>query len=361
MKNQFNYKTFNPTAFGRYIENLPQVKKNELIRSSVLKPNFEIKRAFNEQSGSSYAILPMYGRIEGEVINYDGQTDIVPNATHTFQRGVVVVGRANAWLEDDFTQDLTSGVGFMSNVAMQVSEYFDEVDQSTLLAILDGIFKMTGDENQKFVTNHTFDISSMQGEESKIGLTTLNSSIQKACGDNKSKFAIVIMHSCVATNLENLNLLNYLKYTDQNGIQRDLTLATWNGKIVLIDDSMPVTLSTSSSNSIDSSRNKTNSDPIYTTYILGKGAFDFENIGTKVPYEISRDPKTNGGQDTLYARSRKCFAPYGISYTMKSQASLSPTNEELANGTNWTLVCDSEGKKFIDHKAIPIARIISKG
>ena len=47
------------------------------------------------------------------------------------------------------------------------------------------------------------------------------------------------MHSQVATNLENLNLLAYLKYTDANGIQRDLSLGTWNGKVVLVDDSMP--------------------------------------------------------------------------------------------------------------------------
>lgn len=344
---QFNYKTFNPIAFGRYIESIPKVKKNELVRSSVLKPNLEIKRAFSESSSSSYAILPMYGRIEGDAINYDGQTDIIPNTTSTFERGVVVVGRANAWLEDDFSQDITGGVSFMSNVARQVSDYFDEVDQNTLLAILEGIFDMSGTENEEFVDSHTLDISEEQDDASKIGLTTLNTAVQNACGDNKTKFSIVIMHSCVATNLENLNLLNYLKYTDQYGIQRDLTLATLNGKVVLVDDSMPTY--------------ELNGETIYITYVLGKGAFDFENIGTKVPYELNRDPKTNGGQDTLYARTRKCFAPYGISYTKTNQASLSPTDEELADGNNWSLVCNPENNKFIDHKSIPIARIISKG
>lgn len=343
---QFNHKSFNQVAFGKYIESLPNTKKNELIKSNVLKPNLEIRRAFSSQGGTGYAILPMYGRIGGDAINYDGKTDISTNATKTFERGVVVVGRANAWLEDDFSEDITGGVSFMSNVARQVNDYFDEVDQKTLLAILQGIFSMTSGENKKFVDEHTFDISD-EPSNNTIDATTINSAIQKACGDNKSKFSIVIMHSVVATNLENLNLLNYLKYTDNNGIQRDLALATLNGKIVLIDDSMPV----------DDS-DGTNS---YTTYILGNGAIDFEDIGAKVPYEINRDPKTNGGQDTLYARTRKCFAPFGISYTKASQASLSPTDEELAKGENWSLVCDVEKGKYIDHKAIPIARIISKG
>ncbi|WP_317367733.1 major capsid protein [uncultured Tyzzerella sp.] len=341
---EFNHKSFNQVAFGKYIENLPNVKKNELIKSAVLKPNAEIKRAFSSQGGTGYAILPMYGRIGGEALNYDGKTDIVPNATKTFERGVVVVGRANAWLEDDFSEDITGGVSFMSNVAKQVNEYFDEIDQKTLLAILKGIFSMTGGKNQNFVDNHTYDISAL--ENPKIDVTTLNTAIQKACGDNKTKFSIVIMHSVVATNLENLNLLNYLKYTDKNGIQRDLGLATLNGKIVLIDDSMPV---------------EDDGEKKYTTYILGKGAIDFENIGAKVPYEINRDPKTNGGQDTLYARTRKCFAPFGISYTKKHQSSLSPTDAELENGGNWSLVKDVENGAFIEDKAIPIARIISKG
>lgn len=338
-------KTFNQVAFGRYIENLPKAKKSELIKSEVLKRNNEIKRAFSSQGGTGYAILPMYGRIEGDATNYDGVSDIEPKATKTFERGVVVVGRANAWLEDDFSEDITGGVSFMSNVARQVGEYFDEVDQDTLINILKGIFSMTGAKNTEFVDNHTYDITGE--EDGKIGVTTLNNAIQKACGDNKSKFAIVIMHSVVATNLENLNLLNYIKYTDINGMQRDLGLGTLNGKVVLIDDSMPVETSEGGDK--------------YTTYVLGKGAIDFEDIGAKVPYEIHRDPKANGGQSTLYARTRKCFAPFGISYKKIEQVTLSPTNEELSNGKNWSLVKDTNDGQYIDHKTIPIARIVSKG
>ncbi len=48
------------------------------------------------------------------------------------------------------------------------------------------------------------------------------------------------MHSEVATNLENMKLLKYMTQTDANGIERELSLGTWNGRIVLIDDNMPV-------------------------------------------------------------------------------------------------------------------------
>lgn len=99
--------------------------------------------------------------------------------------------------------------------------------------------------------------------------------------------------------------------------------------------------------------------------MLGEGTINYEDIGAKVPYEMARDPKTNGGQDTLYTRQRKVFAPFGLSYEKKSQASLSPTDEELANGVNWALVHSGEeneqDRSYIDHKAVAIARIKSRG
>ena len=101
----------------------------------------------------------------------------------------------------------------------------------------------------------------------------------------------------------------------------------------------------------------------YTTYVFGDGAIEYTNCGAKVPAEMSRDPKTNGGQDTLYNRQRKCFAPYGISFTKAVMSTLSPTDAELANGANWELVNTggNNNKQYISLKAIPIARIISLG
>ena len=236
---KFDAKSFNPQAFGKYVERIPKTRKNELIKSRVLKGNKEIRDAFSSQTGTAYAVLPMYGRIGGKVQNYDGETDMDPQGSTTYERGVVVVGRMGSWVEKDFSTDITGGVDFMDNVAAQVSEYFEDVDQDTLLAVLKGIFAMTGAKNLEFVNNHTFDITEEEGEKAKAGATTLNSAIQKASGDKKAKFTMAIMHSTVATNLENLQLLAYLKYTDANGVQRDLTLASWNGRVVLIDDNMP--------------------------------------------------------------------------------------------------------------------------
>lgn len=242
---KFDAKSFNERAFGKYVDIVPKLKKNELIKSKALQPSSEIKQVFSGQTGVVYATIPMYGRIDGDALNYDGETNITATSTTTFERGVVVIGRAKAWMEKDFSEDVTEGAGFMSNVAKQVAEYWDEIDQDTLLAILEGIFSMTGAGNLKFVDGHTYDITGLGNDSAGkplniVNAATLNTAIQKASGDKKKKFTISIMHSVIATNLENLKLLAYMTYTDANGIERQLELATWNGRAVIIDDGMPV-------------------------------------------------------------------------------------------------------------------------
>ena len=346
---KFDSKSFNPQAFGGYVETLPQTNRDELIKSSVLKSDAELSELFSSQTGSVYAVRPIHGRIDGDGQNYDGQTDIEASTTDTYEQGVIVVGRSGAWVEKDFSYDVTSGVDFMDQVGKQVATWWDGIFSGVLMSIIKGVFAMTGDKNLEFVNNHTYDIT---GEvDNEVGVATLNSAIQQAAGDHRANFTMALMHSAVATNLENQNLLQHLKYTDANGVQRALPLGTWNGRTVIIDDSMPA-------------EKQDDGTVKYTTYLFGDGAISYAPIGAKVPYEMDRNPAKNGGEDTLYARDRKCYAPYGISFTKKSVATLSPTNAELANGANWTLVDNGkEGSelKTINHKHIAIARIISLG
>lgn len=399
---KFDAKSFNGEAFKYMVGRVPNLHMSEIKKSKALASNPDIKDVLTSQNGTAYARIAMRGLLDGDAVNYDGQTDITATSTKTFEQGVVVVGRAKAWKEKDFSYDVTGGVDFMQNIANQVGIYWDGVDQDTILAVLDGIFSMTGTKNLEFVNKHTYDVT--EKVEGNMSATTLNSATNKACGANKKKFTLVFMHSDVATNLENLNLVAHLKYTDKDGIQRELDLYTWNGKLVVIDDDMPTveqegffikaTSKTEGAKKIVANSATPATGEIklesvtpvgesyttpavgdyvvfvedfteYTTYVLGNGSISYEDIGAKVPYEMQRDPKTNGGEDVLYTRQRKVFAPFGISYEKSSQATLSPTDAELKNGANWSLVHSGESvaanRSYINHKAIPIARIKSRG
>lgn len=350
----FDSKNFNAEVFAGYVARMPNTKRNAMIQSRAIRLRPDLAAAMKDQDGGNYITTVLSGTISGsEPQNYDGQTDMTPDNTKTFKHSRVVVGRMKGWTENDFSKDITGGQDFMENIAQQISEYWSEVDQDTLLYILKGIFAMTGTENKKFVDAHTSDVTAVVNSEGKTGYmdaTTMNSAMQKACGDNKTAFSLAIMHSTVSTNLENLKLLTYLKYTDSNGMERQIGLGSLNGRMVLIDDDMPVAAASDGKKK-------------YTTYVLGDGAFELTDCGAAVPFEVDRDPEKNGGQDKLYSRQRKSFAPYGISFTQASMASLSPTNAELAMGVNWELVNTNtaEGKEYIAHKLIPIAQIISFG
>lgn len=387
---KFDAKSFNAEAFKYKVGTVPNLKMNEIKKSAALAANPDIKSVFSNQDGTGYARIAMRGLLDGDAVNYDGQTDITATSLKTFEQGVVVVGRAKAWVERDFSYDITGGQDFMDAVAAQIAEYKDGLDQNTILAVLKGIFAMTADAKSKeFVAKHTTEV------DGAMTATTLNSATNKACGANKKKFSLVFMHSDVSTGLENLNLIERLKYTDKDGISRSLELGTWNGKLVVVDDELPAeegyfpaTESTEGALKVVASSPAAGEVKLsdvkpyfgataaaagiyvvpgtrYTTFVLGKGAISYEDIGAKVPYEMNRDPKTNGGQDTLYIRQRKCFAPFGISYEKAQQATNSPTDEELANGANWVLVHTGESsesdRSYLNHKAIPIARIYSRG
>jgi hypothetical protein len=463
---KFDSKTFNPQAFGAYVKRVPNTKRNELAKSGAVGTNEQARTALSNQTGSLYATVPYFGRISGSTSqNNDGAHDIARTNTTTFEQGFVTASRMDAWTERSFSKNITAGVDFMDNVASQVSEYKFEVKQAILLAILKGVFSMntsgagvTSVAARKFLRNHVLDIRN--ASVPTVGASTLNTALQKAVGDNKAIFKLAIMHSAVATNLENLKLLDYLKYTDADGIQRDLTVGQWNGRLVLIDDEMPTeqTVVTPGTNTVKVTATATAGDKItvcgveytwvanggtvgdfdieipasstagkeataiknkldavttgdiadwtwtvssdtvtatqkatapeawfdfefnadntssagtvaagtasvvntaYTTYVLGEGSVILDDIGDAVPYEMSRDPKTNGGQDTLYVRDRFICGVDGISFEKPASITASASNTDLANGDNWNIIND--GATAIDDKAIAIAKIVSLG
>lgn len=334
----FDLKNFNGEVFGRYVDTVPNLNRNQLLKSGAIIEKSQYAAMLPDQTGGNYITVPIKARIGGTPDNYDGSTDIKSDSRDTYTQGRIVVGRAHGWTEKDFSSDIT-GEDFLP-AAGEVAEYWDGVDQVTLLATLKGVFGMTGTENVKFVTAHTYDVSE-NATECGFKEITLNNAIQKALGDNKAKFSLAIMHSKIATDLENLKLLAYMKYTDKDGVERDLTIATLNGRIVLVDDNMPteaveakyvkavqtdpgalkVTTDGTGTGEIKKATVSTDipdaaegdyvkllpAGTVYTTYVLGAGAIEYTNCGVKYPYEMDRNPKTNGGEDTLYSRQRKIF------------------------------------------------------
>ena len=384
-------KIFNEQVFEKYVKTLPSTKENSLIKNGLFTVVNKYKAKLVDQTGGYAIEEPIKGRLGGTPSNYDGNTNIEKGTERTtFHQRKIAYGRAKAWGEYDFAADI-SGTNFKAE-AQEVKDYWDEQRQGTVLAILKGIFGMSGGVNGQFVSNHTYDISDLSGDSAKLGADAMNRAAQKALGDKKANLDIVFMHSVVSTNLEGLNLINFLKYTDADGIERDLTIGTFNGRLVVVDDEVQelngydeATSATSGALKVVSSSPSDGqilltdvkasdfypadvaaNDYVvaankYVSYAFKRGFFEFEDLGVERPNEIVRDAYTKGGFTDLVTRVREIIVPYLISY--KGTGAVSPTNANLATGSNWELANDgaAENKVYVDGKLIPVVRIISRG
>ena len=344
---QYRGKIFNEEVFEQYTKKLESTKENSLIKNGLFKTVNKYKAKFTNQTGGFAIVEPIEGRLGGTPVNYDGNTNIPKGAERdTFYQRKIAYGKAMSWGEYDFSADITNK-NFMAE-AQEVRDYWDEQRQATALAILEGIFGMTGGVNGQFVTKHTYDITANVNPE--LSADSLNRAAQKALGDKKAKLDVVFMHSAVSTNLEGLNLINFLKYTDKDGIERDLTIGTFNGRLVVVDDEMPVT--------------SDSTGDIYTSYVFKRQFFEYEDLGvvTNKAIELARDPYTKGGFNDLISRIREIIVPMYISY--KGTDAISPENSDFATGSNWELANNGktgDSKVYVDDKLIPVARIISRG
>lgn len=332
---------FNPEAWGQYVNELPPTKTYRFMNSGIVVQDGTIAQFFNGQSGSFSQRIPIYGGLEADEDNYDGNTKM-PEAGYqdSYSAATVAYGRQFSVAEKDFSYDLIPGANFAEVLRRHIVKIKDDAFEKRLFGITNALFGTVQAESptpeSEFAKLHTYDITSQSGKAAKIGETTLNDALQQACGEFKSDFTMIAMHSQVATNLENLKLVDYAKGVDANGVIKDLGIATWNGKTVVIDDRMPYDPSNKS----------------YTTYAYGRGCFGYTNVPIKVPFEAVRDH--DYGIDKLYVRYREVLAPRGWSFEGKP-ASLSPTDAELFTPTNWKLA--DNGKTETERKTYPINRI----
>lgn len=337
---------FDPELFLLNWQNTPDLTLTALYDSGAVQENAQIANLIS--NGSDFYTIPFYDVLGGTPVNYDGATNITATEHSGTAQNGIVYGRANAWKARDFIRDFNSGANPMQSIAAQVARFWQKQRQATLLKILDGVFGITDDstDNWDAWQLHTTNLASTTTsatEANKITETTIADTIQKAVGDNADVFSMAIMHSAIANALAKLELLEYRKYTDANGVQRPLRIADINGMAVIIDDGVPVKASSTATGEKE-----------YTTYLFGAGAIQHASAPVQVPYETKRDELTNGGEDYLITRIRETMHPNGFSFVKPSASyTYSPTDAQLGAAANWKLVGEAKG--------IAMARVITNG
>lgn len=295
---------FNPYVVQRTME------LSALYNSGIISNNPELDRLAS--SGGTTINMPYWEDLNGddEVLSDDGA--LTPAKITAGQDIAVLLMRGKAWSANDLAKAL-SGDDPMAAIGDLVAEYWARRMQATAIKLLDGAFAASN------MTNKVLDISSLEDDKAKINGENFLDALQ-LMGDAKDKLTGVIMHSATETQLRKNNLIQ----TELDSNNKPISL--FMEKRVIIDDSCPTSAGE------------------YTTYLFGEGAIGLGNGGAPVPTETDRD--SLAGDDILINRKHYILHPRGVKW-IGSAAGSSPTNTELATGTNWSRVYEDKAIRMV--------------
>lgn len=312
------------------------LEKSNLVQSGIVVPDatFDLLA----QKGGHLIQLPFFNDLSGADEVLTDQNALTPGNITTGKDIAVLHMRGKAWGVNDLAKAL-SGADPMAAIANLVATYWVRREQALLMSILKGIFATT------LATSHTKDVSVIDAatavEANLIGGSVVIDAAT-LLGDEADALTAIIMHSVPYSRLQKLNLIEYINL-DANGkrvearSEATITVPTFLGKRVIVDDGCPKTATTNGFK--------------YVSYLFGPGAIARGEGSAPVPVETDRD--SLAGEDYLIHRRHFLLHPRGIKFNSAVVTGNAPTNAECEDGSNWT--------KVYSDKALRIVRLLTNG
>jgi hypothetical protein len=306
-----------PEIFTPYVIE-KTAEKSKILQSGIAVANAKLNELVT--AGGLTMTMPFWQDLQGddEVLSED--KDLTPNKIAAKKDIACLLMRGNAWGSNNLAGAL-AGDDPQAAIASLVADYWARKEQKTLVSVLKGVFASDS------MKDHVLDKST----EKIDGNIVLDG--KQLLGDNAEQLQAIMMHSAVYTELQKQNLIQYTTVQGPSG--SPITIPTYLTYSVVVDDGMPV------------------EDGVYTTYLFARGVIG-RGEGTPVSMvstETDRDSLNSGGVDYLINRRAFVLHPYGIRW-VGTPAEETPSNEELATGTNWERVYESKniGLVAIKHK-----------
>lgn len=328
-----------PTVFSEYVQE-ESTKKNRLYQSGVIMNTDEMDRRASQKGNLIH--VPFYKPLSrGDLNNgfasegHETNSDIGLEKIDAAELQALKHRRANAWGAEDLAATIT-GSDPMRAIADDVAEFWDNEVQLAALMILNGLFKDSGPLGANASDPHIIDVATPDGSSDADVHIQAKHFIQATAliGDSWEDITTIAAHSHTVKTMREQDILDD---TTPKSQQED-GFDTYQGREIIEDDSLPVDIGTDSTNQHD----------VYTTYLMGEGAFAYGEGSPKVPTETQREARTNGGQDELINRKHFVVHPNGLSYTDTISGD-TPDQSELETAADWSLE--------YDHKNVPLVAI----
>lgn len=307
-----------PEIFTPYVIE-KTAEKSRILTSGIAIANPKLNELVT--AGGTTMQMPYWKDLTGADEVLSDQTPLTPGKIGADKDVACLLLRGRAWGANELAGAL-AGDDPMAAIADRVADYWARREQATLVSVLTGAFAAAS------MSNHTLDKSAATGGID--GPMVLDA--KQLLGDSADQLQAIMMHSAVFTELQKQNLIQYTTTSDGK-----IAFPTYLGYQIITDDGMPVDTS--------------GQTPIYTTYLFAKGSIG-RGEGTPVsltPTETDRD--SLAGEDFLINRRAFVLHPMGIKW-IGTPSGVTPSNAELAIGTNWQRVYEDKniGLVAIKHK-----------
>lgn len=324
-----------PEVFLPYVQQLTE-RKDRLIQSGIVT-SAPFLDAFLGGGGLTVNV-PSFQDLDQDDDNVstdDETTESTPSKIGTSTEVAVRLSRNKSWSSMDLTAAL-AGPDPMDAIASRVAKYWLGRRQAMFIATMNGVF--ADNDAAPAGTEHVQgDLSNdVSGAGFIDGMTNFSAEVfldaAQTMGDSQDDLGGVLVHSVVYNRMKKNNLIDFIP--DARG---EVMIATFLGKEVIVDDSMP------------------NTGGVFDTWIFGSGAVALGNGAPKVPVEIERFSLrgNGGGQEVLTHRNEYMYHPVGHAYVGPTTASGGPTNAVLQAATSFQRV-------YPERKQIKVARLVTR-
>jgi hypothetical protein len=299
-----------------------QTIKNTFFASGIVTQDGLISNLL--AGGNDRIKLPQFQGIALGEPNYSNDNPAAtstPDKIGTQYQFANSASRNKSWSSMDLARELTDADP-VGAITAQVAQYWATDDerrliQSALGILADNVANDSGD----MVVDISDDVAGTVTAAERISAGAVIDA-EQTLGDHKMNLSAIAMHSVLHSRLRKEGALLDI-HNPETGA---LTYTTFNGKRVVVDDSLPAVAGTN--------RIK------YTCVLFGAGAIGYGTGPVLNPAEMERDPAAGngGGQETIFSRVNTCFHPYGFEFKDAAIAGQSPTYAELANASSWSRV-----------------------
>lgn len=323
-------------------------EKTALFQSGVIARNALLDQLSNAPGKT--AELPFWGDLDPDAEeNYSNDNPADTADPLQIEQDEMIARKAflnQGWTESDLAAELAMGGNAMRRIRARIDTYWMRRWQRRLVSTSVGVMLNNVANNGSDMVH---DIAIEDGNAAAASNLFGRSAMVSATftmGDQFDGLAAMGVHSVVMQRMIENDDIEFIPDSDGN-----LTIPTYLGRRIFVDDGMPVLAGGTSGFK-------------YVSILYGQACFGYGEGSPEVPTEVDRkaDGGNGGGIETLWSRKTWLIHPTGHKFTSNTVSGpaapnnpvgISPTNADLALAANW--------ERVYARKNIPLAFLVTNG